>query len=59
MHDYRAPRWMFGRGAVGGNVQTIWPALFARRFEGPRDGRGLVPASNAFEQVILKGLRSK
>ena len=35
MHDYRAPRWMFGRGAVGGNVQTIWPALFARRFHGP------------------------
>jgi len=35
MHDYRAPRWMFGRGALGGNVQTIWPALFARRFHGP------------------------
>jgi uncharacterized protein len=35
MHDYRAPRWMFGRGAVGGNLQTIWPALFARRFHGP------------------------
>ena len=35
MHDYRAPRWMFGRGAIGGNVQTIWPALFARRFDGP------------------------
>jgi len=35
MHDYRAPRWMFGHGAVGGNVQTIWPALFSRRFDGP------------------------
>ncbi len=35
MHDYRAPRWMLGHGAVGGHVQTIWPALFARRFEGP------------------------
>ena len=34
MHDYRAPRWMLGHGAVGGHVQTIWPALFARRFEG-------------------------
>jgi predicted alpha/beta-fold hydrolase len=30
MQDYRAPRWL-----VGGNVQTIWPALFARRFHGP------------------------
>jgi predicted alpha/beta-fold hydrolase len=35
MHDYRAPRWMLGHGAAGGHVQTIWPALFARRFEGP------------------------
>jgi predicted alpha/beta-fold hydrolase len=35
LNDYRAPRWLFGRGAVGGNVQTIWPALFARRFHGP------------------------
>ena len=35
MHDYRAPRWLLGTGAVGGNVQTIWPALFARRFHGP------------------------
>ena len=30
MHDYRAPRWL-----VGGNSQTIWPALFSRRHEGP------------------------
>ena len=29
MDHYRAPRWL-----AGGNVQTIWPALFASRFEG-------------------------
>ncbi|HEX6705091.1 MAG TPA: alpha/beta fold hydrolase [Albitalea sp.] len=29
MDGYRAPPWL-----PGGNVQTIWPALFARRFEG-------------------------
>ena len=29
MHGYRAPRWL-----VGGHLQTIWPALFARRFDG-------------------------
>ena len=29
MDLYRAPRWL-----AGGNVQTIWPALFARRFDG-------------------------
>ena len=34
MHAYRAPRWLAGSGFVGGNLQTIWPALFARRFEG-------------------------
>ena len=34
MNGYRAPRWTFGSGAVGGNVQTIWPALFARRYSG-------------------------
>ncbi|HRI18453.1 MAG TPA: alpha/beta fold hydrolase [Burkholderiaceae bacterium] len=34
MNAYRAPRWTFGSGALGGNVQTIWPALFSRRFEG-------------------------
>jgi predicted alpha/beta-fold hydrolase len=31
MHAYRSPRWL-----VGGNLQTIWPALFSRRFLGPR-----------------------
>lgn len=30
MERYLAPRWL-----VGGNAQTIWPALFSRRFEGP------------------------
>ncbi len=29
MQQYRAPRWL-----VGGNVQTVWPALFSRRFSG-------------------------
>ena len=29
MEQYRAPRWL-----VGGNLQTIWPALFGKRFEG-------------------------
>lgn len=28
-HSYRAPPWL-----PGGHAQTIWPALFARRFEG-------------------------
>jgi predicted alpha/beta-fold hydrolase len=31
MQGYKSPRWL-----IGGHVQTIWPALFARRFEGPR-----------------------
>ena len=30
MQGYRAPPWL-----PGGNAQTIWPALFARRFDGP------------------------
>ena len=28
--DFAAPRWL-----PGGHVQTIWPALFSRRFDGP------------------------
>ena len=28
--NYRAPRWL-----AGGHAQTIWPALFAQRFQGP------------------------
>ena len=30
MQAYRAPRWLAGSGAVAGNVQTIWPALYSR-----------------------------
>jgi predicted alpha/beta-fold hydrolase len=30
MEQYRAPQWL-----IGGNAQTIWPALFSRRFVGP------------------------
>ena len=29
MHDFRAPRWL-----PGGNVQTIWPVFFSRRYDG-------------------------
>ncbi|MBC7958119.1 MAG: alpha/beta fold hydrolase [Cytophagales bacterium] len=35
MHNYRAPRWLAGHGPVGGNLQTIWPALFSRSHQGP------------------------
>ena len=30
MHDFRSPRWL-----PGGNLQTIWPALWSRRHAGP------------------------
>src|SRR5262245_13207919 len=30
MQQYRAPGWL-----IGGNAQTIWPALFSRRHHGP------------------------
>jgi uncharacterized protein len=30
VQQYRAPRWL-----IGGNLQTIWPALVSRRFVGP------------------------
>lgn len=30
MMQYRAPRWLAGHGPVGGNVQTIWPALYSK-----------------------------
>ncbi len=29
MKHYRAPRWLAGHGAWGGNAQTIWPARFS------------------------------
>lgn len=27
--QYRAPRWLAGHGALAGNAQTIWPALYS------------------------------
>ncbi len=35
MKSYRSPPWLFGAGALGGNAQTIWPALYGKRFHGP------------------------
>ncbi len=38
MQRYRAPRWLAGAsgtGSLGGNLQTIWPALFSRAYQGP------------------------
>jgi uncharacterized protein len=34
LKHYRAPLWLSPPGALGGHVQTIWPALFGKRFEG-------------------------
>jgi predicted alpha/beta-fold hydrolase len=34
LSPYRAPVWLGGDGLVGGNAQTIWAALFAKRFDG-------------------------
>jgi len=34
MKGYRAPKWLFGTGVLGGNAQTIWPALCGKRFRG-------------------------
>jgi predicted alpha/beta-fold hydrolase len=31
MVEYRAPHWLGGGGPLGGNAQTIWSALVARR----------------------------
>ena len=31
---YLAPRWLGGAGMLGGNAQTIWPALASRRHHG-------------------------
>jgi predicted alpha/beta-fold hydrolase len=39
MMQYEAPRWVAGRGAWGGNAQTILPALYGR----VHLGGGLVP----------------
>jgi predicted alpha/beta-fold hydrolase len=29
--DYRAPRWLGGAGAFGGNAQTLWPVMSGAR----------------------------
>jgi predicted alpha/beta-fold hydrolase len=34
VNRYQAPAWLPGNGALGGNLQTIWPALMARRWQG-------------------------
>lgn len=34
MHAFHSPRWLAGQGGLGGNLQTIWPAIFARRYHG-------------------------
>ena len=39
---YRAPRWL-----IGGNAQTIWPALFGKRFD------GAAPAFRRVEVVAI------
>ena len=36
MHGYKAPPWLAGVGAWGGNVQTIWPALFSHHHDDRR-----------------------
>ncbi len=30
----RSPAWLLGDGAVGGNLQSIWPALVCKRIDG-------------------------
>jgi predicted alpha/beta-fold hydrolase len=35
-HPDATPKWLLGRGALGGNVQTIWPALVCKRLDGFR-----------------------
>jgi len=42
MNDFRAPRWL-----PGGHVQTIWPVLFSRRFDGAAPVRFTFAAKNA------------
>ena len=34
MERYVSPRWL-----PGGNLQTIWPALWSRRHDGPQGQR--------------------
>ena len=35
MKTHSSPPWLFGAGALGGNAQTIWSALYGKRFHGP------------------------
>ena len=35
MDTYRSPGWLAGDGKLGGHLQTIWPALFSTRYQGP------------------------
>ena len=35
MDNYRSPAWLAGDGGFGGHLQTIWPALFSTRYQGP------------------------
>ena len=59
MQGYRAPAWLFGAGALGGNAQTIWPALFARRFHGDAPGfdrtRWTTPDADFIDVDWLRG----
>ena len=32
--NYRAPAWLGGKGALGGHLQTLWPAVLSRRHVG-------------------------
>jgi predicted alpha/beta-fold hydrolase len=43
MKQYRAPRWLAGHGPMGGNAQTIWPALYSSARADRADGKAHVP----------------
>ena len=32
--SYHSPGWLLGDGTIGGNLQTIWPALVCKRIDG-------------------------
>jgi predicted alpha/beta-fold hydrolase len=54
VQDYRAPWWL-----PGGNAQTIWPAVFARRARGPVAGyrreRWITPDGDFVDLDFLEG----
>jgi predicted alpha/beta-fold hydrolase len=31
---HHSPRWLLGTGALGGNLQTIWPSVVSKRLDG-------------------------